>query len=277
LLEAEIQRMEENIAKVEIELNSFQNESCTLKDCHRRLVKQNDTQTQITDAVNSAEKSFDKLKSIEGIVSWRVTELEESIISLEVKDRNIPQIHILMRFKDDSNGRSGRIVCEAKLIKDTETKVNGKHIYSKHNYGLNAVAYVEYCMEQICKDVNRFALYSSADMIHAVNHVEWNLGRLSLIGKELNTLQRRYKGSLKKCDDTSFMLELNIETKLGHRVDALFNICESYPFAVLNVDLSVDEGSDFNIGSLERQLTKTSRPGFGYLSRSCDIISCFEG
>jgi hypothetical protein len=52
-----------------------------------------------------------------------------------------------------------------------------------------------------------------------------------------------------------------------------FDLNSSYPFGPLNVsfDLKEDEGLDLRY--FQRQLMKNAKPGFGYLSRACDVIS----
>jgi hypothetical protein len=50
-----------------------------------------------------------------------------------------------------------------------------------------------------------------------------------------------------------------------------FELNESYPFGPLNV--SLEPGQRLDLVLLQKHLTKNAKPGFGDLSRACDVIS----
>lgn len=278
----EIQQIEQSIINTEGEIGAFRNQQGSLSERCEAFVHQDSIQIQFSDNRRVAERNWNKLKSIEGISSWRVKNLEESTISIEVKDRNISELSVLIDFKEVPSGKSGNIICKTRVMKrniDATKRKKGNFSSVHSNYSLNVMTYIDHCTDKICQELNRHILHSSSDMFNVVNHVEWNLGRLALIGKELTMLERRHKGILKKSgrsETSAYVLDVTINGQRDQTIGASFYICESYPFAVLDVDLSLHGDTHINIDSLERQLIKSSRPGFGYLSRSCDIIACFD-
>lgn len=269
--------MEQSILEAEREMESIRTMQSGLTASYNVLQDQDTIRSQLSQTVVLAERNFDKLRSIEGIGNWRVRELEESIISIDFKDRNIAELGVSVTFKELPDDKSNMMICQTQVRKESSSKSKRFNV-RENNYSNNVMAYMEYGMQTISKEVNSWILHSSSDMYNVINQMEWNLGRLALIGKEFSFLERRHGASL-QCNDnnsTSFTLEVKIDTKRGH-VGAHFYICEAYPFAVLDVELMVFGDSDIDIDSLERQLTKASRPGFGYLTRACNVIACFEG
>jgi hypothetical protein len=260
-----------------------------MQDCLRlkshSVRNQNAIQNQLHENRGFAQKNFDKLKSLEGIVGWRIKQLEESTISIEIKDNNIPWLFVLIDFKEDPTSTSGEVSCRARVgaTRESENARGGRGRHSKRYHAelsSGVMAYVEQNMSKKCEELSSRILDSSSDIFNILNHVEWYIGRLALIGKELSVLERRHMGVLsrkvEKDGVSSCALNLTIETRGGQKVEASFEIGEAYPFAVLDVDLALLNKADIDINLLERQLTKTSKPGFGYLSRSCDIIASFQ-
>lgn len=286
-MEAEIQRIEQSIIDSEQQTKALRDEQRSINNKCGSIVHQNSLKFQCSDNRNAAERNRNKLQSLEGITSWIVTEHRGSSISTEVKDRNFPEFCILIDFREVSTTEAcGNIMCKVKFVrKNTTSSLNkrGKYNDTKKkysSYSLNTMGYIEHYAREMCKELNRQILRSSSDICKVVNHVEWNFGRLAIVAKELTMLERRHKGVLRRRHDenetASYVLDVNFKTQRDQTISASFQICEAYPFAELDVDLSLIGDTDIDIDVLERQLIKSSKPGFGYLTRSCDVISCFD-
>ena len=116
-------------------------------------------------------------------------------------------------------------------------------------------------------------LQSSSLICHVVHYIDWYISRMEITGKELSMLENRFKGKLYTSGkDGSHNLELRFAQQSGHEVIVgCFELCDSYPFAGLDITIK----GDVEVEALERHLSKNSKPGFGYLSRTCDVFSVF--
>jgi hypothetical protein len=100
------------------------------------------------------------------------------------------------------------------------------------------------------------------------------VSRLKLFGQELSKLLRRFVGKLSLCEDST-VLGLNllfVHSKNTRKKElvACFHIDLSYPNTPVEVDLK-----GMNTDELEKLLVKNAKPGIGYLTRSCDVISAY--
>jgi len=96
------------------------------------------------------------------------------------------------------------------------------------------------------------------------------MGRVEIVGKELSKVINRYKGRLQQSKaDYQLSIQFFDSGENAHKIKANFEIRNSYPFDLLPFAL---EGEG-DLDTLRRQLIKNCKPGFGYLSRMCDIIS----
>ena len=282
-LEEEIQQIERDIIFAEREIQVQNDEQDYLRSVSHSLTSQNTFKRQLCEKRTSAKRNLGKLKSIEGVVGWRVKQIEESMISVEARDSNIPGLCIFVDFEEQTAIMSGKVVCRAQVRSTNKDYVAGRSGYStkiNSEYSSSALNYIEHSMSATCKEISSRILDSSSDMFRVLNHVEWYLGRLALIGKELTVLERLHMGTLKRNIGvkgfSSHLLNLTVKTREDKEVAASFEICESYPFAVLDVNISFLDEASLDMKLLERQLRKTSKPGFGYLSRTCDVIASFQ-
>ncbi len=119
-------------------------------------------------------------------------------------------------------------------------------------------------------------LTCAEDMRCLVRQLEWARGRIESTAQELTALQKRFDLFLETDGDggvSEFLVKVSFE---GREKDSglvtTFELNASYPFGPLNVSLEPGN-SDMNLGLLQRHLTKNAKPGFGYLSRACDVVA----
>ena len=113
---------------------------------------------------------------------------------------------------------------------------------------------------------------SSAHIRSHVQDFSWGLARLDVLGNEVQNLLQRYKGEVVLGAGTrDVTLRVLFESaNAGLSVD--FSIPVVYPSLPLAVKMDVKSG-DFDTEALHRVLKKNAKPGFGSLSRACDILS----
>ena len=172
--------------------------------------------------------------------------------------------------------KSSKITCEAKVRSSyfgQRTGMTLKHTASISNYLRANVA-------PIIESVGESTLQSIDEVRELVRRIELAVARLEATASELSMVQKKYRAALERDPegkDTDFLLSVAF-SKEGEasttEVLATFEFNGSYPFSPLNVNLDDSDGR-IDADGLERQLVRNTKPGFGYLSRTCDTISAY--
>jgi hypothetical protein len=130
-------------------------------------------------------------------------------------------------------------------------------------------------MAGMCDKLCQTTLRSASEIALKLRRVEWEMGRLEGTAKEIAVLKERYRNNVQftRIDDSLlFQLKLIFTSQSGlRRLSVSFQITEAYPFSPLDICLDTfDEKID--VEALQKLLVKNAKPGFGYLSRICDIL-----
>ena len=211
-----------------------------------------------------AQKNLEAISSIEGVQTWKLVSADESNIAIQFNG-NVPEMKFRLDFDFSS---SGKVTCQTSPVPGNATQEK----YVRYTFGTNT--FLKERVLALQKHISASSLQSPSEIWSVIHHIEWYLGRLDIVGKELSILEVRHNGNLKKspCSD-KYHLELSVLNKARRTiVETIFEFGDSYPFA-----MDVDISGDVNIVSLENHLTKNAKPGFGYMSRSCDAIAAFQG
>jgi hypothetical protein len=104
-------------------------------------------------------------------------------------------------------------------------------------------------------------------------------GRIEATARELTSLEKRYRLLLENDPEggaSEFLVHVSFDTDKAQSgtLVATFELNASYPFGPLHVSLPPDSIA-VDLGLLQRYLMKNAKPGFGYLSRACDVIAAF--
>lgn len=133
--------------------------------------------------------------------------------------------------------------------------------------------------KEVCQKISSTNL-AGADVGKTLRQASWELSRAAATADEISKLHRRYDARLLTknavgAKRAEFELEVQFENKGvrgANKVVARFEISETYPFSLLNMELDVLEG-DVHIDGVHANIVKTAKPGFGYLLRICNVIS----
>ena len=133
--------------------------------------------------------------------------------------------------------------------------------------------------KQVCQKLSTADL-SGADVGNILRQASWELNRAEATAAEICKLQRRYEARLIATQTSGtmraeFELEVQFENRGvrgANKVAAHFELSESYPICLMNMQLDVLEG-DVDIDNVHTNIVKTAKPGFGYLLRICDVIA----
>ena len=270
-LELELQKMEERIAAMEIEIKHHTTEQQEVTKSSTMLKAHSDFFLEVQNQESNASKMFDKFKSIESMFTWKVREIDELKLCLDLRESNIPELLLSITVQDEYSKKA----LDAKVLWNVKER-NDCNVSISPEFSKNVLKFIDICLTQKCKDMCKCTKAPSKEIFQTINQIEWYLGRLTLVGKEITTLEKRYQGAFIFYEEKHLpcVLRLNIQTKQRNVIVASFDICEAYPFVISSVELqSKDDCID--IKAMERHLMKSSRPGFGYLSRICNTISNF--
>ncbi len=264
--------LEESIRQIELDLSKEDAILCQQR-CEDAKVQQlieviderRSLKSKIANSRSVAEALWEETKILEGTNNWKLSRFDESIISIEFKG-NVPELSLCTVFKKTT---SGLIKCEShKVTQKVPTKLMSK--YKKNSkYTPNVLAFFSDKVEILRLNLEKKFLKSIVDVRETVQYIEWSLERLDLIGKEVSVLEQRHNGKLKRMGNSyNFGLSMKSRSK-GRGLHVNFRIDDSYPFSVLITNLS----GDVNTDSLKRYLARNDKPGFGYLSRTCDMMA----
>lgn len=113
-----------------------------------------------------------------------------------------------------------------------------------------------------------------------IRELNRTLGRVEATAREITVLQKRFDVVVEKhptgeSSDFSVLVSFSGGATGNNSMTTRFNLNSSYPFGPLDVCF---EGncSGLDLSYFQRQLLKNAKPGFGYLSRACDVISLLQ-
>lgn len=134
--------------------------------------------------------------------------------------------------------------------------------------------YLDYAAANFCSSVSRLKEFVASEVSPTLQRLDWRICRISQTALEIEMLKRRYNARL-LTDSEGETVEVEIEfcsVSGNAKLLAAFEVPKAYPFSPVNVALDVFEG-DVDMDKLSHLLIKNAKPGFGYLSRTCDVIA----
>ncbi len=133
--------------------------------------------------------------------------------------------------------------------------------------------FVKARVQSLCNEWSAKTFQHTSQISDGLRHFQWQMGRLEQTAMELLVLRRRHGAILTSSDGdvSTFKVEVDF-CGCPSKLSASFELTTDYPFAPMNVILNTFEGS-VDIEKIRALLIKNAKPGFGYLSRTCDVIS----
>ena len=159
-------------------------------------------QTDLANDRQIVEKNFEAVTSLEGLQGWTLLCAEESNISVKF----IGGIQELSFRLDFTVASSGQVFCETNPVSHPNSK---KGVYTP-----SVKSFFARKVKELRKSLSSSKMKSSSDICSTIHHVEWYLGRLDVIGKELSMLEIRYAGKLRSIDASMDCLLLIKQMKL---------------------------------------------------------------
>lgn len=267
-LESEIQEMEAKLERTRAYSESAAKEEQVLSGV-TTAVSENITLTnslkEEEPAAESMEQGFVTLK---GITKWKPAVLNEQELSFHYIGP-APKACMTVSFQISP---SKSVKCTASV----QPKLFHQHRARGSKRSPTMPSFLQRQVAAFCHSIEQQQLDSPKQIGSFLRQLEWQLGRMEHTASELATLIRRYQAVLQLSDDSS-TVQLEVEFAGGSgskKLRAIFDITDAYPYAPLNVCLDTFE-EKVDVESMRKLLLKNAKPGFGYLSRTFDVIAAY--
>ena len=218
----------------------------------------------------TAEFVFRKFASTKGLHKWIPVNLTENLLSFRFVGAS-PESSIKVVFRPSS---VEPVSCEAVV----DPQIFRAHSSILSNRFRTVSAYLKSCTAALCDKLSSLTATSPHQIGDLLRQFELQHGRLEQTASELAMLHRRYNAILAPSQipgSSNFQVEVDFSSSHSSaKLSAAFELTEAYPFSPLDVRLDTFEG-EVDVEGLRRLLIKNSKPGFGYLSRTCDVITAF--
>jgi hypothetical protein len=130
-------------------------------------------------------------------------------------------------------------------------------------------------MQHLCEMMSQQVLNSTCDIPSCLRRFEHLVGRLEGTAAEFIKLQERYRGKIslsRIANSASFHVKIRFQSQIAMPLlVASFEVSDIYPFSPLNVCLDSYD-TKMNVEAIQKSMVKNAKPGFGYLSRLCDVV-----
>jgi len=214
----------------------------------------------------TAEESRAKIDSVEKLHIWSTLCMEDSEISVSFNEF-VKDPSMVVKFV---NLQQRPIKCIPTLVSEQDNRIVLKSVGS-YKYSPSVAAFVKARMQRLVEETaaKNGSNLTVSGMKTTLQTLEWQIGRLELLAKEVQRMISHHEGMLYRNNgDETFGIRFDMGDKL--RVKILL----SNSFAHGPIDLTMDQiGDDIDVSRIRRQLLKNSKPGFGSISRAIDVIA----
>jgi hypothetical protein len=268
-LEIEIKDMEAELLRSQGCLDAAIQEDQALEDVAGAILNNRTLTKSLTErepAADSAERSFVTLK---GVTNWKPSTIDEAELSFQYVGPCPTNITLSFQISSQSS-----VKCIATVL----PKLFHKHGSRGAKQHAQVSSFLQTRAAALCAAVCHEQMHTPHEIGPLMRRFEWQLGRLERTSAEVATLKRRYQAMLTPSqlpDSSNYQLEIDFSGPSGpSKLRATFEISEEYPFSPLNICLDTfDEQVD--VEAIHKLLVKNAKSGFGYLSRTCDVIAAF--
>lgn len=217
---------------------------------------------QMQHLVKSSQRDYLSLK---GLHTWNPLEVGEAVVSLS--------------YIGHCKNSCSKLVCElsdaknlrATILKDSEAQEGMKT--SLRKYSGPIASFLSVNIRNLAEKLRSDLVQQLPTVTHHIQNYMWSMGRLDSTASELQGLMNRYNGKLIVTSDNSFLINIDFQG-LASNLSVVVEVKLSYPSVPLVAKIEVCKGC-IDVEVIEKALAKNATPGFGYLSRLCDIVSAF--
>eukprot|EP00536_Pseudo-nitzschia_multiseries_P011654 jgi/Psemu1/243992/estExt_Genewise1.C_4080020 len=262
-LEVEIDNIEAQLSTIRSELEEIEREENDIfkatTDC-QGIHQEAEFCDDLKSKAESSQKTF---LSLRGLHSWSIGTISEQDLEFSTIG-SCPHTHLKLLYKGTKFGKASTNL----LSKSDATHLIAK---SLHAYQGSIASFLEMATRRLMSMSSESNENGSIRISHHLQKYTWHIGRLDLVAKEFQVVQRRFNGKLCRNGAEgifSFIVEFESEKSI---IVADFTIEPVYPSFPVEVRLDLISGEQ-DLERVRRALVKNAKPGFGSLSRACDII-----
>lgn len=263
-LEEEIALIEAQLSEMDSELQGLEQDEKELEQSTSLLRKALGVATRCNRLRANTLSSQKDFLSLRGMHSWLVGNISEVGMQFTTLG-SCPQTC--------STWNLGGMTTENISLALTLSAVGSyarSHKKSLYQYKGAIVGFLDVCVQRMARIASETTLRSPSDVGGYIQKYAWFMGRLDLTAKELYVLQRRYRAKLMRTGSETFSLAIDFQSSAG-KVAVEFEIDPLYPSLPVDVRLDLIDGH-VDLDVLRKSLVKNAKPGFGSLSKACDIL-----
>ena len=265
LLEDEILQLEVEIEASKESLEAARRNETTSEEDLRCTKDAGALKKECTSIRPGAESSQKAYLMLRGLHSWNPETLDGDKMSFSSQGSSA-RTTTTLTFEVTS---PSEVRTKAQLVSAVSAEIKKKA--QKHHASISE--YLATSVHTVVEKANRSEIAPISEISAQLQAYMWSLGRLEQTAAELQSLRRRYKGKLTRRTSEEYIFSVEFRSNSSClAVD--FEIDLSYPSLPMEVQLDLLEG-DVDLDNLLKTLVKNAKPGFGNLSRACDIITAF--
>ena len=266
-LKGEVETIESQLAEMKSELDKIEREEANilkLKTDYHEMRLNAEEYNDLRVAAESAQKSS---LSLRGLHSWSMGTVSGKDLEF-ITLGSCPQTHLKLLYEGTKSDKA-----QTRL---SSSKVDSNHAKTKSLYVYHGPisVFLDSSVKRLMHTVQqRSTLEGSIRIGEHLQNYSWLLGRFDLIAREFQVVQRRYNGKLRRThkdvDRFSVIVEFQNETS---KIVVDFGIEPMmYPSFPVEIRLDLISG-ELDLDKLRKNLVKNAKPGFGSITRACDIV-----
>lgn len=260
----DVKALESQLAEAQADLECLKNEEIRLAESKAHLQELNILSSECGDVRSDAVSSHTAFLLLRVLHSWSTGTMSQT--EMEFKSSGLcSQSCFSLAYLISGSG--GKI-----QVHLSPTSSHSK-LKTLHRYPGPITLFIEACMNRLANSVQLSPLESPLFISNHMLKCMWLMGRLDIVANELQVLLCRYKAKLVRKEVDVFALSAHFEG-LSSSVLVEFEVDPTYPSLPVDVRLDLTGGQS-DLSALRRSLIKNVKPGFGSLSRACDIIQSF--
>jgi hypothetical protein len=264
-LEDEIRRLEIQISETRNLLNEAVEEEHDFESRRIAEVQVEASRDDCKLALSMAESSQKDYMSLKGLHSWNLLFVDKSRL----------QLALIGQSRQSFNTLDFKFEALKPATSFTRAPVPATVKRSLQIYNSSVASFVEHTVRDLSEKILDRSLDETRVPLR-IQSIAWAIGRVDVVAGELQSLLNRYNGKLYPSTSTplrSFLINFEFESRSA-KLGVEFEIHASYPCFPIDMRIDVWEGC-VDLEDVRRTLIKNTRPGFGYLSRACDIVKTF--
>lgn len=260
-LQKEIETLEAQLSATKSELFELEEDETNLSQTTKykqELIRDAKLYDELRVDAESSQKDF---MSLNGLHSWSMKTMSETDLEFNTVG-SCEQTHLKLMYEGADSGTAARI----HSFKADSTSSKSLYVYREPLSG-----FLDTSAQRLMERAQQRSENGPVEIGEHLQKYTWLSGRLDLIAKEFQVVQRRYNGILQRQNGDVFSFFVEFESEKS-TVTADFKIQpEYYPSFPIEVRLDLISGEQ-DLESIKKSLLKNANPGFGSLSRACDII-----